>query len=57
MGCNMAENEVKGQRSCEILQSLKKNLNAHGFVNIIRRKLIFGRMTEVHKGINTSCWT
>ena len=53
----MAEIEVKGQRSCEILQSLKKDLNAHGFVNIISRKLIFSRMTEVHKGINTSCWT
>ena len=25
-----------------IWQSLKKDLNAHGFVNIIRRKLIFG---------------
>ena len=53
----MAKIEVKGQRSCEIWQSLKKKLNAHGFVIIIRRKLIFGRMTEVHKGINTSCWT
>ena len=52
----MAEIEVKGQRSCEIWQSLKKDLNALGFVIIIRRKLIFGRMTEVHKGINTSCW-
>ena len=52
----MAEIEVKGQRSCEIWQSLKKDLNAHGFVIIIRRKLIFGRMTEVHKGINTSSW-
>ena len=50
----MTEIEVKGQRSCEIWQSLKKDLNAHGFVIIIRRKLIFGRMTEVHKGINTS---
>ena len=48
----MAEIEVKGQRSCEIWQSVKKDLNAHGFVIIIRRKLIFGRMTEVHKGIN-----
>ena len=50
-GCNMAEIEVKGQMSCEIWQSLKKDLNDHGFVIIIRRKLIFGRMTEVHKGI------
>ena len=48
----MAEIEVKCQRSCEILQSLKSDLNAHGSVIIIRRKLIFGRMTEVHKGIN-----
>ena len=46
----MAEIKVKGQMSCEIWQSLKKDLNAYGFVNIIRRKLIFGRMTEVHKG-------
>ena len=51
----MAEIEVKGQRSCEIWQSLKKNLNTHGFVIITRRKLIFGRMTEVHEGMNTSC--
>ena len=42
----MAEIEVKGQRSCEIWQSLKKDVNAHGFVIIIRRKLFFGRMTE-----------
>ena len=56
-GCKLAEIEVKGQRSCEIWQSLKKKLNTHGFVIIIRRKLIFGRMTEVHKGIDTSCWT
>ena len=52
----MAEIEVKGQRSCDIWQSLKKDLNAHSFVIIICRKLIFGRMTEIHEGINTSCW-
>ena len=52
----MAEIEVKCQRSCEIWQSLKKNINAHGFVIIIRGKLIFGRITEVHEGINSSCW-
>ena len=51
----MAKIEVKGQRSCEIWQSLKKDVNAHGFVIIIRRKLFFGRMTEVYKGINTLC--
>ena len=55
-GCNLAEIEVKGQRSCEIWQSLKKDLNAHGFVSIVRRKYIFCRMTEVHRGMNTSCW-
>ena len=27
----MAEFEVKGQRSCKIWQSMKKDLNAHGF--------------------------
>ena len=38
----MAEIEVKDQRSCEIWQSLKKDLNhAHGFVIFVRRKLIF----------------
>ena len=47
----MAEIEVKGQRSCEIWQSLKNDVNAHGFVIIIRRKLVFGRVTEVYKGI------
>ena len=51
----MAEIEVKGQRSCEIWQSLKNDVNAHGFVIIIRRKLVFGRVTEVYKGINTLC--
>ena len=51
----MAKIEVKGQTSCEIWQSLKKDVNAHGFVIIIRRKLIFGRITEVYEGINTSC--
>ena len=50
----MAKIEVKGQRSCEIWQSLKNDVNAHGFVIIIRRKLVFGRVTEVYKGINTS---
>ena len=40
----MAGIEVKGQRSCEIWQSLKKDLNAHGFVNIIRRKLILTKL-------------
>ena len=49
----MAEIKVKGLRSCKIWQSLKNDLNAHGFLIIIRRKLIFGRMTEVHEGINT----
>ena len=44
----MAEIEVKCQRSCEIWQSLKKDVNAHGFVIFIRRKLIFGRMTDVY---------
>ena len=47
----MAEIKVKGLRSCQIWQSLKKDLNAHGFLIIIHRKLIFGRMTEVHEGI------
>ena len=51
----MAEIEVKGQRSCEIWQSLKNDVNAHGFVIIIRRKLVFGRVTEVYKGMNTLC--
>ena len=50
-GCNMAEIEVKGQRSCELWQSLKNDVNAHGFVIIIRRKLVFGRVTEVYVGI------
>ena len=40
----MAKIEAKGQRSCEIWQSLKKDLKAHGFVIIILRKLIFGRV-------------
>ena len=31
----MGEIEVKDQRSCEIWQLLKKDLNAHGFVTII----------------------
>ena len=44
----MAEIEVKGQRSWEIWQSLKKDVNAHVFFNIIRRKLFFGRMTEIY---------
>ena len=48
----MAEIEVKGQRSCEIWQTLKKD---HGFVIIIRRKLLYGRMTKVDKGINSEC--
>ena len=51
----MAEIEVKGQRSCENWQSLKNDVNAHGFVIIICRKLVFGRVTEAYKGINTLC--
>ena len=39
--------KVKGQRSYEIWQSLKKDVNAHGFVIVIRRKLVFGRMAGV----------
>ena len=34
----------------------KNDVKAHGFVIIIRGKLIFGKMTEVHKDINSSCW-
>ena len=49
----MAEIEVKGQRSCEIWQSLNKDVNAHGVVIIFCRRLLFGRMTEAYKGINT----
>ena len=59
-GCNIGEIGVKGQRSCKIWQSLKKDVNAHGFVIIIHRKLIFGRMTEDDRGLlshmRQSCW-
>ena len=47
----MAEIEVKGQRSCEITEKRK----CSWFCLIIRRKLVFGRVTEVYKGINTLC--
>ena len=45
----------KVRRNLAITQKRSK-INAHGVVIIICRKLIFGRMTEVHKSIDSLCW-
>ena len=50
---------MRGDERCFFIlyllwQSLKKYLNAHSFVIIIRGKLIFVRRIEVHKGIKYS---
>ena len=58
--------EVKGQRSCEIWQSLKKDLNAHGFVIIVYLGggggggEVLAMLRKGHKklwgGFNTGTW-
>ena len=47
----MSKIQVKGQRSSTIWQPLKKDILSHSFVTVSCQKLIFGRMTEVHRGI------
>ena len=47
----MSKIEVSGQRSLKNWQPLKKDITSHSFVTVSRRKLIFGSMTEVHRGI------